>query len=115
MATAFALRQDDTYLSVNWLEYFGEADVGAAVNMTRGVFRRKGYEVRPNGRFAVLGVGRAKMAGLLSLGRELRIERQPLPEDPSHSGIYGYAPDDLAVQVELQALVSPSDVYPAVI
>ncbi len=114
MATAFALRREDAYLSVNWLEYFGTADVGAAIDALRCVSRRKGYQVRPNGRFAILGVGSAKTAGLASLGRKLRIERQPLPEDPSHSGIHGYTANDLAVQIELQALVSRQDVYPGV-
>ena len=37
-------RQGEEYLSVNWLEYFGETDSGAAVERVREVFRGKNYQ-----------------------------------------------------------------------
>ena len=44
----------------------------------------------------------------------LRIEHLPLNDDQSHAGIAGYTSDDLAVAVELKALLSRGDVHPAV-
>ena len=114
MTVAFRLRHDEDYLSVNWLEYFRAPDLSAAVDMVKAVFRSKGYSVRPNGRFAVLGVGAAKTAVHLGVGKELRIESMPLPNDPSHSGILGYTADDLAVSVELKAQLDAQSVHSGV-
>ena len=113
MSAAFIPKQDEEYLSVNWLEYFGETDLGAAVERVREVFRSKNYQVRPNGRFAVLNVGAAKTAVREGVGQSLHINHLPV-DDESHSGIFGYASEDLAVAVELAALVTHQDVQPAV-
>ena len=71
------------------------------------------YRLRRNGRFAVLNVGLTKAAVHQGLGLSLRIDHYPL-EDESHAGIHGYTPDDLAVAVELKALLSTGAVHPAV-
>ena len=111
----FTPRQGEEYLSVNWLEYFGETNLPAAVERVREVFRGKNYQVRPNGRFAVLNVGAAKTAVREGVDRSLRINHLPLVDDESHSGILGYTSQDLAVAVELRALVTRQDVHAAVI
>ena len=113
MAAAFRPRRDEDYLSVNWLEYFGAQDARAAVNLVRETFRRKGYGVRKNGRFAVLNIGTAKSAVRGSLDRLLRVEYMPLDDDPSHSGIVGFTTDDLDIAVELRAQLRAADVYPS--
>ncbi len=113
-AAAFELRPNEDHLSVNWLEYFGSRDLGTAVERVREAFRRKGYQLRRNGRFAVVGVGAAKTAVAEAVGRPGRVEHLPLSDDESHAGIFGYAADDLAVAVELRARVRREQVYPAV-
>ena len=113
MAAAFRPRRDEDYLSVNWLEYFGAQDARAAVNLVRETFRRKGYGVRKNGRFAVLNIGAAKSSVRGSLDRLLRVEYMPLDDDPSHSGIVGFTTDDLDIAVELRAQLRAADVYPS--
>ena len=115
LSAAFIPRQAEEYLSVNWLEYFGEIDLGAAVERVREVFRSKNYQVRPNGRFAVLNVGAAKTTVREGLDQSLRINHLSLDDDESHSGILGYTSQDLAVAVELRALVTRQDVHAAVI
>ena len=40
MSAAFIPRQTENYLSVNWLEYFGENDLSAAVEQVQEIFRR---------------------------------------------------------------------------
>ena len=114
MANAFSLRQGENHLSVNWLEYFNETELNAAVERVREVFRSKDFQVRPNGRFAVMNVGAAKTAAHEAVGRTLNIDHLPLSDDESHAGILGYTSEDLAVAIELAALVTSQDVHPAV-
>jgi hypothetical protein len=114
MFTAFIPRQDEDHLSVNWLEYFGETELNAAVERVREVFHSKGFTLRPNGRFAVLNVEAARTAVHEAVGRTLNIDHLPLSDDPSHSGILGYSSEDLAVAVELAALITPQDIHQAV-
>lgn len=114
MVNAFGLRQSEDHLSVNWLEYFDEIELNAAVERVREVFRSKDFQVRPNGRFVVMNVGAAKTAVHEAGGRTLNIDHLPLSDDPSHAGIIGYSSEDLTVAVELAALVTSQDVYPAV-
>ena len=97
MAAAFRLRQGEEYLSVNWVEYLGAPDLPAAVERIRDVFRRKNYALRANGRFALLQVGDAKTAVHEGVGYALRFDHLPLDNDQSHTGVFGYTADDLAV------------------
>ena len=113
LASAFRLRASENSLSVNWLEAIGAPSTDDAVGRVRALFIVRGFGLRANGRFAVLNVGAAKAVVREEVGLSLRIEHDPLPDDPSHAGISGFAADDLAVAVELTALVSENDTYPA--
>ena len=112
LPAAFQLKAGEDHLSVNWLEYFGTFDLDTAVAHVRTAFRAKGYSIRPNGRFSVLRVGSAKEAVSAASGHPSRIEHLPLDNDASHSGIFGYRPNDLAVAAELKILVGHADVHP---
>ena len=107
-------RQGEEYLSVNWLEFFGEPTLGAAVERIREVFSEKGYRVSQNGRFAALNVSEAKTVVEEATGRALSIDYLPLDDDQSHAGIRGYTSDDLAVAVELANLVTLENVHASV-
>ena len=111
---AFELRENEEYLSVNWLEFFGLKDLGAAVERVREAFRRKGFRVRRNGRFVVIGVGSARAAVESAVGRPARIEHLPLDDDESHAGLSGYTSQDLSAAVELRMLVRGENVHPAI-
>ena len=115
LSAAFMPKRGEDYLSVNWLEYFGEPALDTAIDLVRQVFRHKNYQVRPKGRYAVLKVGDAKMAAYESVGYTLSIDHLPLSDDQSHAGIRGYGSEDLAVAVELAALVTHRDVHPAIV
>ena len=108
---AFLPRSGEEYLSVNWLEYFGEPTLVTAVERIRAVFSEKGYRVSRNGRFAVLNIGDAKTAVEEATGRAVNFDYLPLDDDPSHAGIRGYTADDLAIAVELAALLIPQNVH----
>ena len=112
MAAAFEIRPGEDYLSVNWLEYFNAPDLDAAIERVREAFDAKGYRVRPNGRFAVVGVGAAKAAIAAAIGQPGSVEHLPLDDDQSHAGLYGYPQGDLAAAAALRARVQ--QVHPAV-
>ena len=114
MASAFQLRFGEQHLSVNWLEYGGTRDVEVAMRRVRSGFLSRGFRLRRNGRFAVLDVGLTRTAVRQGLGHSLRIDHLPIDQDQSHAGIHGYTPDDLAVAVELNALLSTGAVHLAV-
>lgn len=114
MVNAFSLRQGEDHLSVNWLEYFDETELNAAVERVQEVFHSKGFTLRPNGRFAVLNVEAAKTAVHEAVRLTLNIDHLPLSDDPSHAGILGYSSEDLAVSVELAALITPQDIHQVV-
>ena len=115
MASAFQLRSGEQHLSVNWLEHGGTRDVEDAMQQVRSGFVSRGYRLRGNGRFAVLDVGLTRTAVRQALGHLLRIDHLPLDDDQSHAGIHGYTSDDLAVAVEIKALLSTRTVHPAVL
>ena len=114
LPAAFMPRSGEEYLSVNWIEYFSELVLCMAVDRVREVFSEKGYRVVRNGRFAVLNIGSAKGAIAEGVGRALSIDHLPVSNDESHAGIFGYGSDDLAVAVELAALLASQDIYPAI-
>ena len=113
-AKAFLPRETESYLSVNWLEYFGALDHADAVAHVRAALREKGYTVRATGRLAVLNVGEAKDAARRT-NTTLRVEHQPAPDDPSHAGITGYSSGDLVVALTLQSLVRNECLFPGAI
>ena len=110
---AFTLRAEEDYLSVNWLEYFGAADVRTAVQLTGAAVARQ-LELRANGRLAVLNVGAARHAIAHDAGSGLRIEHMPTDADPSHSAMFADGAHRTRIAVELVALISSEDVFPAV-
>ncbi len=114
LASAFRLRASESSLSVNWLEALSTATTDEAVAQVRALFLARGFGLRANGRFAVLNVGAAKAVVREELGLSLRIDHDPLPDDPSHAAITGFPADDLVVAVELTALMSQEDIHPAI-
>ena len=106
---AFELRERDTSLSVNWLEYFGP-ERESSIQEIRQVIQ---ITLRPNGRFAILSVAAAKEAVVIGGGSSPDVFSSPHLNDPSHASISGYTVDDFDVAVELKALVSHQDVHPA--
>ena len=120
-ALDFRLRQsrpDETGLSVNWLEAFS----GSKAHKLSEVRRLFRLDVRPNGRFAELNVGK-----ILSIVSEeldtLRIVHDPLDAeygfeaDPSHAEIIGLPPaesDQAALVSDLIAEECIIDLHPAI-
>lgn len=113
LAAAFDVRTGEDYLSVNWLEFFRLPNQAQALSEVRAAFRRKPFDIKATGRFAVLNVGEARQAVKDAATIDLEVREWPdEPSDPSHSGIWGYTADDKMVSLTLRQLVRPDNVYP---
>lgn len=114
LVAAFSMGEQSDHLSVNWLEFLSRDKWDNQIQCLREVFRAKGYTLRKNGRFAVLNVGRSIQAVETSVGYGIAFRHWPEENNESHSGIFGYTHDDLAVALELRSVVAEDDIYPAV-
>ena len=88
---SFMLRQDQKFLSVNWMEYFGDIDIDAQINKIREYIE---LSLAASGLFAVLNVGEIIDQVQRNSERQLAVLYEPTPGDPSHSGVYGYRYED---------------------
>ena len=92
---AFRLKPNESGLSVNWLEWFGNCTKAQQLNEVR---RRCRLEMRKSGCLAELNVGVTKQHVLKHAA--LNFIHKPLPaegnyeEDPSHSELAGLPPRD---------------------
>jgi hypothetical protein len=94
--TAFRLRPNETYLSVNWLEFFQTPSCGDQIAAVRRAFQEKGTNLGTKAKFAVLSVSEVVEEAIRKESRQLTFIHEPddEPLDPSHSGIHGYSPED---------------------
>ena len=115
MDGAFLLKDDvgENYLSTNWLECFHPSDRRLQINGVIRSLRAKSFNVRNNASFAVLNVGVAINDCQRQLNLELRFVVLGDRQDPSHTGIYGYAQHNAKTAAVLAKSVNPGDVYPA--
>ncbi len=115
-ATAFMLKPDELYLSVNWLEFLNCSDRDAEINEIRGVYSLKFNRIGAKAKLAVLNVGNVceKVQAESEDGREIEVLHDPIEgdvPDQSHSGIYNLREDDMLI-AEL-ILKSVLEAYPA--
>ena len=111
--TAFQLRPQDDFLSVNWLEFLQLSSRDEEVNEIRKVFSLKLKRVGTKSKFAVLNVG--KLIEYVRINspdrRELSVLHEPEDIDPSHSGVFGFSLDDDMIADLIAQVVS--ETYPA--
>lgn len=107
--TAFRIREGEEYLSVNWLEFLGKSSRDEEIAEIQNILRKK-LRLGSRSKIAVAEVG--TLINHVQEERRLRIEHEPeLPDDPSHSGIYGYAiEDDLIADIIAEVF---QETYPA--
>lgn len=114
-ATAFMLRPDEEYLSVNWLEFLDCSSRDSEINEVRKIYSVK-LSVGASAKLAVLNVGEVREKVLTESPDRRRIEvlHDPIEDDvsdPSHSGIYNLKEDDeLIAELILETVL---DTYPA--
>lgn len=108
---AFELRNDESFLSSNWIEYFGMSDLENGMKKVRDEFQ-KHHSMTKKGRFAVLNVGDAKKTIEIEHGTELRIEDLQEEDYPSHAGIWFLQEDNLVISTILSEMVRPHNIHP---
>lgn len=91
---SFMLKKDEDFLSVNWMEHFGETDQKVQIAKIREHIE---LSLAKSGLFAVLNVGRITDQIQRFGEKKLAILHEPTQCDPSHSGIHGYQHEDLLV------------------
>lgn len=101
------LRNDETELSVNWLEYLKRSTRADETAELQRVFARKMRRVPAAARFVVLNVRtvRTTIEAESTDGRKFRVEHDPQPDDASHSLIYGLRHDDEEIAELMVSLV----------
>lgn len=95
-------RPTEEYLSVNWLEYEGDNDLEVCLKKIMHIYtHEKSMNIKKSNRLPVINIKKAIEYVKAALpDRTLRVLYKPelKPEysynDPSHSGAYGYSPED---------------------
>ena len=82
---AFWIKPAEKYLSVNVLPE--DLGVEAGLVQVRKTLAKKEFKARHNGRFAVFNTGRAIQYIREYEKLDVRTERMPSPDDPTHAGI----------------------------
>jgi hypothetical protein len=92
---AFHLREGESYLSVNWLEFLQLGNRDAEIKELRRVLSSK-LRVGAKASIAILNVGELRRYVFSESpdSRDLQVRHEPEPDDPSHSGIFNLAMDD---------------------
>ena len=108
---AFLIRPHEEYLSTNWLERFHHSDRPRQIAGVRQALGDKGFNVRPNGAFAVLNVGGTVDSIRQTGNLTVRFVALGEARDPSHTGIFGYTPEDTDTAAALARLAT--EMYPA--
>lgn len=106
---SFMLRKkEDEFLSVNWIEHFGDAmDEDQIANIREHIE----LSLAATGIFAVLNVGEVIEQVRMNSDRQLAVLHEPTPMDPSHSGVYGYRyEDDMVADLIVEVVIKT---YPA--
>lgn len=96
------------FLSVNWMEYFGETAQKAQIAK---ICEHIELSLAKSGLFAVLNIGRVIDQIQRYGGKKLAILHEPTLGDPSHSGVYGYQHEDFLVAELIAEIII--EIYPS--
>ena len=93
---SFRLRENEAFLSINWLEELNQTSRESEINELRQVFKNKPFQVATTGVFAVINVGRTKSSVVEGApdSTVLKFIHEPEDDDPSHSGIFGFTHEE---------------------
>ena len=110
-SAAFKIRDNEDYLSVNWLECLHEFDPDIALIGIRCALIRKGRTIGTKSKFATLNVGNARNTISQKLEYVLQIIRKMEEFDESHVGIYVRREKALLTAYELAKQVHRTNMH----
>ncbi len=122
--TAFLLKAEEEYLSVNWLEFLNCSCRESEINELRQLYSRKFLSVGAGARIAVLNVDKICEIVRTEMpdNPELKVLHNPalivddptlLVDDLSHSGIYNVNEDNQLIAELIVEVISESETYSA--
>ena len=89
---SFMLRENEQHLSVNWLEHNGMPSREEQIAHIR---KNINLQLAKTGKLAVLNVGSMlEYVKSNSNNSSISVLHEPLPDDESHSGVFGYSHED---------------------
>lgn len=94
LGAAFRLRNEETYLSATWLEYFKQPTREANIESAVKAVRASKIDVRPKSGFAIGNVGEVKEICLRNSRRRIRIIHEPEDDNKAHTALRGWPSDD---------------------
>lgn len=114
-ATAFLLKTNEPYLSVNWLEGLGIEGRDEQIAEVLRVLKSK-RDVRPSARLALINVGEARTAVRTGTPDNLEIwfAHDPEDNDESHSGAYNLPIADSSLMAAEQLTMAVLQSLPVV-
>ena len=101
---AFRIKDGDSDLSVNWVEFFGEPDLNVAIELVQHDLEGA-LSLSKNGLFALLNVAEAKTIIQTLIKREPGIVHDPTEFVESHTRMCGFAPEEFLVSTALASAV----------
>ena len=105
-------RAEEKYLSVSWLEYFGDRDKEVAMKHVRSVVENN-MDTTSNGRYAVMNVGEIiEFGASLQPPRQMKVLHLPMKDYCCHSGVFGYTAAEKGIAAKLSLLVKPEQILP---
>jgi hypothetical protein len=96
LATAFYLRRNEKYLSVEWMEYFQQRTREDAIKKAAFIFSEK-LNVGSTAQMAILNVGNMCQHVHKQTARTIRVLHEPGKNDPAHAGIHDTAQDEMII------------------
>ena len=103
--SAFELRSNDKYFSVNWLECFEQFNDNERL---KAIENSLDITVKSDGKFAQIHVGNAKQKN-----KDIQIKYKPtLPKNISHAGIHPPSKENLESTLLLANLFADADIFP---
>lgn len=103
MPDAFKLRDDETYLSLTWVEFF-EGTHDSQIRAAVAEFR-KGIGIRQNGAFGMATAGAIRAAGnSVTPAHQLRILHEPEDLNRAHVAVHRYPRDNAQLREALVRL-----------
>lgn len=98
-ASAFALRNSESYLSVTWCEYF-EGSKDEQLRCSIDAIRNSNLDVKPKACFCVAQI-EIVFAAINDFGAVARAVYYPEHDNIAHAGVYGISPEETLLLEQL--------------
>lgn len=110
---AFRRKDEEEYMSVNWVEYFGLISHIAAIQKIEQAYLNKGRTVNKSSKFAVINIDRMTECVNKEAHITLHVKHEGTSPDPSHSGVFNMPKEDTTIGNLIAQIIDKDAIYPA--